>query len=454
MSDAGAMPESTDPKLLIRSRRYRALLVLAAVVGLLVSAASWLFLEAVHKLEVGVYENLPHHLGYETVPLWWPLPWLGLAGVLTAFAIVYLPGRGGHVPAEGLKVGGTPFGPRDLPGIVLAGAATLGLGLVLGPEGPLIAVGTGLGILTVSLLRRDAPNQVLALMAAAGAFAAVSSIFGSPVIGAVLIIEATGLGGPTLALVLLPGLVAAGIGSLIFIGLGSWSGFSTAAWSLSPFPLPAYGGPGFGDFGWTVLLSIATAVTVFGVLELARLVLRFVRTRRFVLTIAAGLAVGGLAIAYAEATGYPPNAVLFSGESSFSALFSSAGTISLSSLALLLIFKGLAWSVSLSSFRGGPTFPAIFLGVVAGLMAAHLPGYSETPAVAALVGAACVSVLRLPLASVMIATLLSAKAGLVVAPLVVIAVVVAYLVSEAMTAYIDARVDPDAEAKVPEPQPT
>ena len=80
------------------------------------------------------------------------------------------------------------------------------------------------------LVRRDAPEQAVGLMAAAGSFAAVSSIFGSPVIGAVLIIEATGLGGPILPLVLLPGLLAAGVGSLVFIGLGSFSGFSTAAW--------------------------------------------------------------------------------------------------------------------------------------------------------------------------------------------------------------------------------
>ena len=175
-------------------------------------------------------------------------------------------------------------------------------------------------------------------------------------------------------------------------------------------------------------------------MELARLVLRFVRTQRFVLTIVAGLAVGGLAIAFAHTTGYSPNAVLFSGESSFSALFSSAATISLSTLALLLVFKGLAWRISLSSFRGGPTFPAIFLGVVAGLLAGHLPGYSETPAVAVLVGACCVSVLRLPLASVMIASLLAINAGLAVAPLVVVSVVVAYLASEALTAYVDARI--------------
>ena len=132
--------------------------------------------------------------------------------------------------------------------------------------------------------------------------------------------------------------------------------------------------------------------------------------------------------------------MLFSGQEAFGGLFGAAATISLSTLALLLVFKGLAWSISLGSFRGGPTFPAIFLGVVAGLLAAHLPGFAETQAVAALIGAACVSVLRLPLASVMIATLLTAKAGLAVAPLVVVAVAVAYLASETLTAFVDARV--------------
>ena len=88
MNDVTAAPLPSDPKALIRSREYRGLLVLAALVGLLVSCASWLFLEAVHEIEIEVYENLPHDLGYEHVPLWWPLPWLALAGLLTAFAIV------------------------------------------------------------------------------------------------------------------------------------------------------------------------------------------------------------------------------------------------------------------------------------------------------------------------------------------------------------------------------
>ena len=179
--------------------------MLAALVGLLVSAASWCFLEGVHELQVWIYKDLPKDVGYSSVPLWWPLPWLLLAGLLTAFAVVRLPGHGGHVPVDGLKAGGPQTRPIDLPGVLLAALATLGLGLVLGPEGPLIAVGIGLGTLAMRAVRRDAPDQAVRLMAAAGSFAAVSTIFGSPVIGAVLLIEATGLGGPILPVVCCPG---------------------------------------------------------------------------------------------------------------------------------------------------------------------------------------------------------------------------------------------------------
>jgi H+/Cl- antiporter ClcA len=437
MSDA---PLPNDPNALIRSKRYRLLLVVAALIGLIVSTASWGFLELVHQLQVWVYQDLPGELGFASQPVWWSIPWLALAGALTAIAITRLPGHGGHVPADGLRTGGKPTSPAELPGVLLAATATLGLGLVLGPEAPLIALGMGLGILTIRLVRKDTPEQALALMAAAGSFAAISTVFGSPIIGAVIILEAAGLGGSMLTLVLLPGLISAGIGSLVFIGLGSFSGFSTSDWSLSPFPLPPTGGPGWGDFLWTIALALATALVIFAIVELALRLKHLVEKQLFLLTVAAGLAVGGLAIAFAEISDQSPDAVLFSGQEAFGTLFDSAATISLSTLAFLLVFKGLAWSVSLGNFRGGPTFPAIFLGVVGGLLAAHLPGYGETQAVAALVGASCVCILRLPLSSIVIATLLTAKAGLAVAPIVIVAVVVAYLASLGLTAYVDQRV--------------
>jgi hypothetical protein len=275
--------------------------------------------------------------------------------------------------------------------------------------------------------RKDAPDQLLALMGAAGSFAAISSLFGSPVVGAVIIIEASGLGGATLPLILLPGLLAAGIGSLVFIGMGSVTGLSTSAYALGPLALPAFSRPDWGDFGWTIVLAVAVATVTFVIIELAQRLKGVVARRPLLLTVAAALAVGGLAIAYKQATGEPADAVLFSGQDAFGALVKNGPNLSLSTLALLLGFKALAWSVSLGNFRGGPTFPALFLGAVGGLLAAHLPGLSETPAVAVLMGAACVSILKLPLSCTIITLILTSKAGLGVSPLIVVSVVVAYL---------------------------
>jgi len=423
------------------------MLVFAALIGLLVSAVSWGYLELVHYIQTWVYEALPQDLGYttltpgdlghSTIPWWYPLPWLALAGVLTALAITRFPGGGGHVPADGLATGGAPTRPIELPGVVLAAFATLGLGLVLGPEAPLIAIGMGLGMLAVQLIRRDAPDQTLSLMAITGGFAAISSLFGSPVVGAVIMIEAAGLGGAMLPVILVPGLLAAGVGGLVFTGLGSWSGFSTTAYALSPIALPAVSKPGWGDVGWTVALALAAALVTFALVELARWTKRVVETRPVVLTTAAALVVGGLAIAFNQATDQPMTAVLFSGQNAFGDLAKSESTLSLWTLALLILFKGLAWGISLGNFRGGPAFPALFLGASAGVLAAHLPGLAQTPAVAALMAAGCAAVLRLPLSSVVITLVLVSQAGVGVTSLIVVAAVVAFVTVEALDAVRD-----------------
>jgi chloride channel protein, CIC family len=310
----------------------------------------------------------------------------------------------------------------------------LGLGLVLGPEAPLIAIGMGLGMLAIQLIRREAPDQILSLMAVTGAFAAISSLFGSPVVGAVIMIEAAALGGSMLAVILVPGLLAAGIGGLVFTGLGSWSGLSTSAYALSPIALPAISNPGWGDVSWTVVLALAAAVVTFALIELARWTKVVVERRPLILTTVAALAVGGLAIAFNEATGQPITAVLFSGQNAFGDLAKSESTLSLWTLALLILFKGLAWGISLGNFRGGPAFPALFLGASAGVLASHLPGLAETPAVAALMAAGCAAVLRLPLSSVVITLVLVSNAGVGVTSLIVVAAVVAFVTVEALDA--------------------
>ncbi len=423
---------TVDPAALIRSPAYRRLLVVAAVIGVLVSLVSWGFLELVHVIQDFVYKDLPADLGFVTPPSWWPLPIMAVAGGLTAVAVLRLPGHGGHIPYEGIRGGVTR--PIDLPGILLAGLASLGLGLVLGPESPLIALASGLAVFAVRRVRKNTPDQAMSVLAASAAFAALATVFGSPVVGAVILVEAAGLGGPTLPLVLLPGLMSAGIGSLVFTGVQGWTGLSNNDYALSPITLPPYTTPTVSEFVWTVVLSVAVAVTAFGVVRLARASASQVARRPWVLIPAAALLVGALAIAYARITDQPANTVLFSGETAFDSLISEGTTLPLATLLVLLACKGVAWALSMGSFRGGPTFPALFIGAVMGLIAAHLPGFSETPAVAALMGAMTVSILRLPLASVVLALLMTGSAGAATAPIIIVAVVVAYVTIQSLPA--------------------
>lgn len=420
----------------MRSRQFLVLLVLVGVVGVVAAFAAWCFLELIHLAEEGVYTELPDALGFDSTPQWWSLPVLAIAGLVVAFAIARFPGRGGHVPAHGLDP--SPTEPIELPGVILAAVAGIGLGAVVGPEAPLIALGGGLGFFAIRRLRGDAPPETQALVAACGTFAAVSFLFGSPLIAAVILIEATGLGGPRRTLILIPGLFAAGIGTLVSLGLGSWTGVDTSDISLELLQLPDFPRPDIVDFLWTVPLAAAIAVGVLVIFRLARATLRVAEPRPFIAVPLIGLAVGGLAIAFSETTDKGVDQVLFSGESALGPLTNQADSWSLSALALLIAFKGIAYALSLGSFRGGPVFPAMFLGAAAGLMAAQLPGFELTPAVAIGLGAGVAAVLRLPLSAVVLATLLTGQSGLGVAPLIIVGVVVAYLVAN----LIDPRGDP------------
>ena len=89
---------------------------------------------------------------------------------------------------------------------------------------------------------------------------------------------------------------------------------------------------------------------------------------------------------------------------------------------MLGLCKMLAYGLSLSAFRGGPVFPAMFIGAVLGIALSGLPGMSLAPAIGMGIGAMCCAMLRLPLTSVLLATLLLGSDGLQVTPEVIVAV--------------------------------
>ncbi|KPH99895.1 Cl- channel voltage-gated family protein [Actinobacteria bacterium OV450] len=413
-----------DPLAIVRTRGYVWVLVISALLGVPISAAAFGFLALVSQLQSLVYSDLPKGLGFQDAPDWWAIPLLAVAGVLVALTIRYLPGGGGHKPAEGLKTGGTPSFAA-VPGVAAAALVSLSLGVVLGPEAPLIALGGGLAVGAVKLLKRDAAPSAVAVIGAAGSFAAISELLGSPLVGAFLLMEATGLGGPMMGVVLVPGLLAAGVGSLIFTGLGAWTGLGTYSLELSH--VPAAGTPTVGEFAWAIVAGVIAALLGEAIRRSSLALQALVDRHRLPFTLLMGLAVGVIALLYAVITKRPVTGVLFSGQDALGPLLADNAGYTAGTLIVLLVCKSLAYSASMSAFRGGPVFPAVFVGAAGGLALSHLPGMGTTAGFALGIGAMTVAMLKLPMTSVMLASLLLGTEGLIVMPLVIVAVVVAYV---------------------------
>jgi hypothetical protein len=123
----------------------------------------------------------------------------------------------------------------------------------------------------------------------------------------------------------------------------------------------------------------------------AQLTKRVVAQHPFLLFPAVALLVGAAAIVFERVSGESAAVVLFSGEDAMADVSEQ-----------------------------------VFLGLVGGVMASHIPHVAQAPAIAVLVGAAVVSVLRLPLASIVLAVLMT-RAGVGVTPLIIVGVVVAHI---------------------------
>jgi hypothetical protein len=214
---------------------------------------------------------------------------------------------------------------------------------------------------------------------------------------------------------------------LIFVGLDSLTGLGPAQLALPG--LPPFDHPDVAQFGWALVIGVLAALVGSGIRWLATALRAGVERHTVLLTPVIGLAVAGLAIAYVAVTGHSASDVLFSGEAELSPLLQGSAGYSVGALLMLLVCKGLAYGVSMSGFRGGPVFPALYIGAAGGIALSHLPGLPMVAGVAMGIGAMSAVMLKLPLTSVMLATLLLFADGLAVMPLVIVAVVVAHVVA-------------------------
>jgi chloride channel protein, CIC family len=267
-------------------------------------------------------------------------------------------------------------------------------------------------------------------LAFAGAFAAMAALFGGPLPIALFFFESLSASGAIPAALigrtLLPGLVAAGVGSLIFTGVADWPGVHEQSLGLPG--LPHYETVKLIDVVWTLPLAAAVA---FGVAKVrpAAAALAARRTRAPVARLViSGLAVGLLAVVFRAVADRPVDFVLFSGQAAAGSYIAegSAGV-----LLAVVAFKGAGYVVSMASgFRGGPIFPAVSLGCAAGALAAQvLPGYALAPAVVGGLAAGASAVVGLPFFGALLATLLAGSAAVDTTPIAIVAAVTAWLVA-------------------------
>jgi H+/Cl- antiporter ClcA len=428
-------PSRTD------ARGYALLILIGAAIGVPAALVASVFLALVHELEELLWTDLPDWLGEDSPP-WYLIVGLPVVGGAIVWAARrFLPGDGGHSPLDGIGGGVTPL--RYAPGIAIAAFGTLPFGAVLGPEAPLIALGSAVGALVTPFVHLD--GKAMTVIATAGSFSAVSALFGGPLVAGVLLLEAGLAMGAQLIPALMPGLVAAAVGYLLFVGLGDWGGLDTAG--LAVPDLPAYDGTRLGDLALAVVAGVVIAVVLNRVRRLGVEVKQVTdRHHMLPMLLVGGLAVGFIALA---ATWFDASddEILFSGQSAVPEVVAEG---SVGVLVVILVAKSLGYAISLGcGFRGGPIFPAIFIGITIASFAVVIFDASPTWAIAVGTAAGMAAGTEMVFSALLFSMLLVGQPGLDALPAAVLAVAAVWL-TKLVLASKDA--EPDGEAAT-EPQP-
>lgn len=406
------------------------LVLFGAAIGIPAALAAIAFFTAVHYIEELLWHALPTALG-EPTPPWYLVVFLPVVGAaIVAAARIGLPGDGGRSPLGAMSHAATPL--AYVPGIVVAALGTLGFGLVLGPEAPVMAVGSAVGLAFTSIVRSNAREQ--SVLSMAGIFSAISTLFGGPLVAGVMLTEGGIALGPALIPVLLPGFVAAAVGYLVYLGVGPYTG--APAPGLQIPDLPAYVGTSVPDLLIAIVVGILTAALIVTIDRAAKRVVAVEdrrigdrRARLIAVLLLGGLSVGLLA-QLATAFGVAAEDVLFSGQTSIPTLVTES---SLVALLVLVLAKAAAYVVSLATgFRGGPIFPAVFLGVGVAAFAVQSFGTSPTFAIAIGCAAGMAAQTRLVVTSMLFAALLVGSGGFDAIAGTVFATVASYVTAQAL----------------------
>ncbi|MEZ7823181.1 MAG: chloride channel protein [Candidatus Nanopelagicales bacterium] len=299
------------PASVTRQRPLPAMLI-AGIVSL---AVGYVVLELVNAGIRFVWETIPGT--WTQTPAWYVTAVLLIAAVLV-YLVRRFVGDSGHSPIGGIKVSGLT--PKQYAGAILAIFASLWGGVVLGPEVALVATGSVIGGIAAKLMRIT-ESKVVTKVVGVGALGGILALFVEPIMS----------------------------GSM---KLGS-----------APTAIEV------DQLGWAVLVALIATLAV----TIARLVAALIARASHAgphlpILIGAALIIAAAALLMQAWTGQSITYVTTSGED----LITDLPTLtSASTVATIIALKTIAYAVSLGAgFRGGPFFPAMFVGAASGLLIA------------------------------------------------------------------------------------
>lgn len=305
--------------------RHRLLpaMFIAGAVGLVLG---YVVLEIVNAGIRLIWEDVPAN--WQSTPAWYVLGILLIAAVLVYVIRRYV-GDTGHSPLSGIKI--SPLTPRQYVGAILAIVASLWGGIVLGPEVALVATGSVVGGVVARVLSVSDAKDMKKVVGL-GALGAILALFIGPILSGNMTLGET----PTAIEV--------------------------------------------DQLAWAILVAVIATVAV----TLARLVGALIARAtgegpHLIILVVSALIIGVAALLMNAWTGESVIYVTTSGEE----LISDLPTLtSVSTVLAIIVLKSIAYAVSLGAgFRGGPFFPAMFIGAASGLLVALLiPDGPSVPA--------------------------------------------------------------------------
>ncbi len=415
-----AAPPAAAPREQVR------ILGLAVLVGVCAAVAASVFLWLMARGQELIWDRLPRQFGLvgsDGRLAWW---WIALVLVVAAGVVALarrMPGATGNGPLSGFHFNDAP---AIMPSVLIASFATLLFGIALGPEAPLIVLGSGVGALFAWRAARPDPSAspIAMAMMMVGGLAAISAVFGNPFITAFMLLEFSAFG-LVPARLIVPGFVALASSYLVQVGLWGLPGFGVHP--LSVPGVPVYSTVKFGDLVTGVVVALIAAALSILIQKAGSAIDRLQRHRPLPVLVGAALITAAVAIIAVEFLGLPLDSVLFSGQTGMPSLIAET---SLVAVIAILLFKAVAYAVALGGgFRGGPIFPATFLGVAVGV-AVHLivPNVSVTPLAAVGIAASAGAMIRLPGTSGLLAMLLVSTGSVAVAPFAILGAVIGVVI--------------------------